>query len=59
MADPNGTTGTQRRVFITLTGLTPGAYTLVAGGYPPVAATVTLGGADAPTVDLELTQRTE
>jgi uncharacterized surface anchored protein len=43
----------------TLTGLTPGAYTLVAGGYPPVATTVALRGADATTVDLELTQRAE
>ncbi|MFD5338139.1 MFS transporter [Streptomyces hawaiiensis] len=43
----------------TLTGLAPGAYTLVAAGYPPVSSTVVLDRADASTVDLELTQCTE
>ncbi|MCH5675891.1 carboxypeptidase-like regulatory domain-containing protein [Streptomyces sp. CME 23] len=38
----------------TLTDLTPGAYTLVAGGHPPASATVTLDSADTPSVDLDL-----
>ncbi|MFD5476495.1 MFS transporter [Streptomyces hawaiiensis] len=43
----------------TLTDLAPGAYTLVAAGYPPVSSAVVLDRADTPTVDLELTQPTE
>lgn len=38
----------------TLTDLTPGAYTLVAAGYPPVSATAMLDSADTPVLDLEL-----
>ncbi|WUB50205.1 carboxypeptidase regulatory-like domain-containing protein [Streptomyces griseorubiginosus] len=43
----------------TLTDLAPGAYTLVAAGYPPVASRLTLGHADAATLDLDLAQPAE
>ncbi|MGW0086461.1 MFS transporter [Streptomyces sp. NPDC003393] len=37
----------------TLRGLAPGAYTVVASGYPPVAVEVALGGGGAHRVDLQ------
>ncbi|MEU0409135.1 carboxypeptidase regulatory-like domain-containing protein [Streptomyces griseorubiginosus] len=43
----------------TLTDLAPGAYTLVAAGYPPVASTVVCGAAEALAVDLDLAQPAE
>ena len=43
----------------TLTDLAPGAYTLVAAGYPPAASRLTLGHADAATLDLDLAQPAE
>lgn len=50
---------TTRDGTYTLTDLIPGAYTLVATGYPPVSSAVTLDSADTPSIDLELTQPTE
>lgn len=43
----------------TLTDLAPGAYTLVAAGYPPVSSRAVLDHADTSIVDLELIQPTD